>query len=89
MTAGDVIGYLGQTGYSLTENTNNIEIPHLHFGLELIFDESQKESDNEIWVDVYALTRLLSRHRCTVVRDEDTGEYKRAYAFREVQTSED
>ncbi len=89
VTAGDVIGYLGQTGYSLTENTNNIEIPHLHFGLELIFDESQKESDNEIWVDVYALTRLLSRHRCTVVRDEDTGEYKRAYAFREVQTSED
>ena len=40
--AGDVIGYLGRTGYSATENTNNIEQPHLHFGLQLIFDESQK-----------------------------------------------
>lgn len=88
VTAGDVIGYLGKTGYSLTENTNNIEIPHLHFGLELIFDESQKECDNEIWVDVYALTQLLSKHRCTVIKDEETGEYKRAYAFREIETPE-
>ena len=31
--AGDVIGYLGRTGYSRTENTNNIDDPHLHFGL--------------------------------------------------------
>ena len=30
--AGDVIiGYLGRTGYSRTENTNNINDPHLHF----------------------------------------------------------
>ena len=42
--AGDVIGYLGRTGYSRTENTNNIDDPHLHFGLELIFDESQKDT---------------------------------------------
>ena len=41
--AGDVIGYLGRTGYSRTENTNNIEQPHLHFGIQIIFDESQKE----------------------------------------------
>ena len=66
MRAGDVIGYLGQTGYSHKENVNGIETPHLHFGLELVFDESQKESDNEIWVDLYALTRLLDRHRATV-----------------------
>ena len=64
--AGDVIGYLGQTGYSPKENVNGIETPHLHCGLELVFDESQKESDNEIWVDLYALTRLLDRHRATV-----------------------
>ena len=49
VTAGDVIGYLGRTGYSATENTNNIDTPHLHFGLQLIFDESQKEGNNEIW----------------------------------------
>ena len=41
--AGDVIGYLGMTGYSTKENVNNINVPHLHFGMQLIFDESQKE----------------------------------------------
>lgn len=75
--AGDVIGYLGQTGYSARENVNGIETPHLHFGLELVFDEAQKESDNEIWVDLYALTRLLDRHRATVRREGK--EYVREY----------
>jgi murein DD-endopeptidase MepM/ murein hydrolase activator NlpD len=37
--AGDVIGYLGRTGYSTKENTNNIDTSHLHFGIQLIFDE--------------------------------------------------
>ena len=31
VTAGDVIGYLGMTGYSAKENVNNINVPHLHF----------------------------------------------------------
>ena len=31
--AGDVIGYLGRTGYSTKENVNNIDEYHLHFGL--------------------------------------------------------
>ena len=35
--AGDVIGYLGMTGYSIKENVNNISVPHLHFGMQLIF----------------------------------------------------
>ena len=43
-----MIGYMGHTGYSTTENVNNIEVTHLHWGLELVFDEEQKESDNEI-----------------------------------------
>lgn len=80
---GDVIGYLGRTGYSATENVNNIEQPHLHFGLQLIFDESQKEGNNEIWVDVYPLTRLLYRNRSTVVKDEATKEYHRVYRIRD------
>lgn len=46
--AGDVIGYLGMTGYSRKENVNNIEIPHLHFGLQIIFDEVQKDGTNQI-----------------------------------------
>ena len=51
--------------------------------MQLIFDESQKESDNEIWIDVYPIVRLLTRHRCTVVKDPETKEYSRVYAYRE------
>ena len=76
--AGDVIGYVGRTGYSTKENVNNIEVSHLHFGLQLIFDESQKECNNEIWVDVYPLTQLLRQHQSEVVRSSETKEYKRA-----------
>ncbi len=65
--AGDVIGYLGMTGYSSKEDVNNINIPHLHFGLQLIFDEVQKEGPNQIWIDVYHLIDLLKRHRSSVV----------------------
>ena len=53
--AGDVIGYLGMTGYSSKENVNNINVPHLHFGLQLIFDEVQKEGTNQIWIDMDVL----------------------------------
>ena len=80
--AGDVIGYLGHTGYSAKENVNNIDEPHLHFGMQLIFDESQKESNNEIWIDVYAIVRLLYRNRSEVVKDPHTKEYSRVYGIR-------
>jgi len=79
--AGDVIGYLGRTGYSSRENTNNINTAHLHFGLQLIFDESQKESVNEIWIDCYNLVRFLSRNRVETVKDNETKEYRRVYNF--------
>ena len=75
VSAGDVIGYAGRTGYSTTENTNNIETPHLHFGMELIFDESQKECDNEIWIDLYAITQLLEKHKSAVIREAETKEF--------------
>lgn len=74
--AGQVIGYVGRTGYSDTENTNNIEESHLHIGLELVFDESQKESDNEIWVNLFALTNVLDPYRSEVVRNSETKEFK-------------
>lgn len=79
VTAGDVIGYLGRTGYSTTENTNNIDTPHLHFGLQLIFDESQKESDNEIWIDCYELIKFLHMNQSQVVKVEGTKEWTRVY----------
>lgn len=75
VNAGDVIGYVGRTGYSTKENVNNIETSHLHFGMELIFDESQKECDNEIWIDLYAITLLLEKHKSEVVRIPETKEF--------------
>ena len=66
--SGDVIGYLGMTGYSMTENVNKMQKPHLHFGMQLIFDESQKESNNEIWINVYNIVNLLQRNRSRVVK---------------------
>ncbi len=77
VTAGDVIGYMGHTGYSAKENVNNIKTVHLHWGLQLIFDESQKESDNEIWVDCYALSKFLYRNRCEVEKIGDSREWRR------------
>lgn len=78
---GQVIGYVGRTGYSATENTNNIETSHLHLGIELIFDESQKECDNEIWIDLYAITKLLEKHKSTVYRVSETKEFYSTYKF--------
>ena len=75
--AGDVIGYMGRTGYSANENVNNIKTVHLHIGLQLIFDESQADGTNEIWIDVYPLVKLLSHNRSEVIRDEQTREHVR------------
>lgn len=82
--AGDVIGYLGMTGYSIKENVNNINVPHLHFGLQLIFDESQVDSPNEIWIDVYQIVEFLKRNRSeVVVCNEETRDYGRKFDFLE------
>ena len=88
VTAGDVIGYLGRTGYSTTENTNNIETAHLHFGIQLIFDESQKEGNNEIWIDIYSLTKFLYRNRVETVKNQETKEYSRIYDMRDPAVEE-
>lgn len=80
--AGDLIGYMGRTGYSDKENVNNIETVHLHFGLQLVFDESQKECNREIWVDVYDIVRLLDSHRSSIQGG------KRLYPYRDLDEEE-
>lgn len=85
---GDVIGYLGRTGYSTTENVNNIDTPHLHFGLQLIFDESQKEGMNEIWVDCYEIVKFLYRNRSETIKVADSKEWKRVYAIKDPAVEE-
>ena len=84
VTAGDVIGYLGRTGYSRNENTNNINESHLHFGLQLIFDESQKDGNNEIWVSCYELTKFLSMNRSETLKNQETKEYNRIYNMKDL-----
>ena len=84
VSAGDVIGFMGRTGYSARENVNNIDTVHLHFGLQLVFEESQKECDSEIWVDVYDIVRLLSAHRSTVRYDQESGKWVRLYPCRDL-----
>ncbi len=80
--AGDLIGFMGRTGYSDKENTNNIETVHLHFGLELIFDESQKECNSEIWINVYDIVRLLSNHRSSIQKTPSG--WQRVYPYRDL-----
>ncbi len=75
VTAGEVIGYLGMTGYSRKENVNNITTPHLHFGIQLIFDKSQKDGNGEIWIDAYQICRFLQSHRSEVYYDKDKKEH--------------
>lgn len=78
--AGDVIGYLGMTGYSTKENVNNINVPHLHFGMQLIFDESQKEGTNQIWLDVYSIINFLKKNKSEVYKAyTETKDYERVY----------
>jgi len=83
VTAGDVIGYMGHTGYSATENVNNIEVTHLHWGLELVFDEERRKEGHEIWVDVYPLTRFLEKHRQEVRKVDGTREWSRTTGMRD------
>ncbi len=85
VTAGDVIGYMGHTGYSDTENVNNIDEVHLHFGIQLIFDESQKDGNTEIWINPYNLVRFLKKNRSEVNKVEGMKEWKRT---REIKMDE-
>ena len=83
-----MIGYMGHTGYSSTENVNNIETVHLHWGLQLIFDESQKDGNNEIWIDCYQLTRFLAQNRSETCKDPETKDYNRVYEIKDPAANE-
>lgn len=88
VTAGDVIGYMGRTGYSSKENSNNINETHLHFGIQLIFDESQKEGNGEIWVDCYNIVKFLSMNRSESVKITGTKEWNRVFDMKDPAVAE-
>ena len=84
--AGDLIGFMGRTGYSDKENTNNIETVHLHFGIQLIFDESQKECNSEIWINAYPIVKLLNTHRSSV--QKTSSGWARVYPYVDLDAEE-
>ncbi len=88
VAAGDVIGYLGMTGYSSKENVNNINIAHLHFGMQIIFDEAQKDGNNEIWIDVYEIIEFLQKNKSYVVKSKNDKNFERKVEFYERNISE-
>ena len=67
--AGQVIGYLGVTGYSFKENANMKAKPHLHIGMQLIFDPCQIQGPKEIWIDMYQICKFLSHNRAEIVKN--------------------
>lgn len=83
---GDLLGFMGCTGYSDEENVNNIEIVHLHFGIQLIFDESQKDGPSEIWIDPYQITKLLHSHRVSLKKNGKN--WERVYPFTDLDTEQ-
>ncbi|MDD2973057.1 MAG: M23 family metallopeptidase [Lachnospiraceae bacterium] len=84
VTAGEVIGYMGHTGYSTKENVNNIQTVHLHFGMQLIFDESQKDGNTEIWINPYAIVRFLHQHQAEAAKVGDTKEWRNVNPIRDM-----
>lgn len=84
--AGDLIGFMGRTGYSDKENVNNIETVHLHFGIQLVFEESQKECNSEIWINAYDIVRLLSAHRSSIQKTQ--GGWQRVYPYQDLDVQE-
>ena len=52
--------------------------------LKLIFDESQVDSPNEIWIDVYQIIEFLKKNRSEVyMNNKETKDYIRKYEFYE------
>ena len=85
VAAGDVIGYVGRTGYSRRENVNGLQESHLHWGLQLIFHPSQKDGSNQIWIDLHEITKLLESRRCATVRNAETKEHTRQWGQRDIR----
>ena len=52
-------------------------------GITDYIDESQKEGNNEIWINCYEITKFLSRNRSETAKDLETKEYHRVYEMKE------
>ena len=50
--------------------------------MQLIFDPSQEDGKNEIWIDVYEIIEFLRKNTSYVIKDSSK-EYQRFYDFTE------
>jgi len=55
--------------------------------MELVFDESQKESDNEIEINCYELTKFLLKNRSEAYKVEGTKEWRRVTEMKVADSS--
>lgn len=52
--------------------------------MQLIFDKSQEDGNNEIWIDVYNIIEFLKKNRSEVyMNNKDTKDYVRKNEFYE------
>ena len=57
--------------------------------MQLIFDTSQVDSPNEIWIDVYHIIEFLQKNRSEVyMANKDTKDYERKFNFMEDNLTE-
>lgn len=57
--------------------------------MQLIFDESQVDSPNEIWIDVYQIIEFLKKNRSEVyMANQETKDYERKFDFMEESLTE-
>lgn len=57
--------------------------------MQLIFDESQVDSPNEIWIDVYQIIEFLKKNRSEVyMANQETKDYERKFDLMEESLTE-
>ncbi|MDK2919623.1 MAG: peptidoglycan LD-endopeptidase LytH [Candidatus Petromonas sp.] len=65
--AGDVIGYVGDTGYGPPVTTGKFD-PHLHLQIGIKLDENDEEYT---WINPYNIVKFLDDFRVTLGEDEE------------------
>ena len=55
--------------------------------MQLIFDDSQIDGNNEIWIDVYNIIEFLKKNTSSVfMNNSETKDFSRKYNFKDLDT---
>lgn len=70
--AGDIIGFIGATGYSTTEGESDNFPPHLHIQISVDYNiDGEKTTE---WINPYPILKLLERYKQAELEQE--GQFK-------------